>query len=350
MKGVVFSSFTNAYAILIGAKKLGVEIYTLDKSPAFPIPKTTHFNQGDCLFFTEENSLRQALCDEVDGRFYPASFSPTLLDDKYAFVEWLELHTDLPSGLRQWTLGSIEEATYPCLLKAKHSWVHGVKQPRGWVCRSINELQNRINDIQKQGFNLTDFFIQEWLGDTDCRIISVCGFHDSDNNNRNITATVERIASHTKGLSCSAAVETIVDQWGLETQTTRTLNALCFSGPFELEFLVRGECAAILELNPRFWMQHAIFLSTGNGLIKRYLDMDTEHDREIKRIPRILWIDGLHLVRSIIMFRLGFVTFTLHRILFYEGKILIWPSIPMAIQVWTRIFMRYFRYRGRGIP
>ena len=160
-----------------------------------------------------------------------------------------------------------------------------------------------MTTLKREGLNPAYFFLQEWLGDLHCRVISVCGFHDSKNSRRNLVAVVERIASHTEGLSCSAAVQTIEDQWQLVDKTTAILNSLDFTGPYELEYLIVGERELVLELNPRFWMQHAIFLNNGNGLIKRYLNLDTERDREIHKINNVIWIDGLHLVLSIMRFQ-----------------------------------------------
>ena len=343
MKALIFSSYTNAYAIYEGAKQLGVFAATTDSDPAFPIPLMTAAHRTDWLFFTEEASLRRALNGELEGNYLPSQFPLHLLDDKWAFVEWMNGVEGLAKGLRQWSLAERNQVTYPCLLKAKHSWAESVKLPRGWVCHSAQELEHRLISLKTEGLNPAHFFLQEWLGDFQCRVISVCGFHDSKNSSRNLVAVVERVAAHTDGLSCSAAVQTIDDQWQLISKTTAILNALDFTGPYEMEYLVVGQRALVLELNPRFWMQHAIFLKTGNGLIKRYLGIDNEDDKKNADIKNVVWIDGLHFIISICRFRIDFLLFVMKKLLEKDQKIILWPSLLVAIRVTGRMVLKKYK-------
>lgn len=343
MKCLVFSSSTNAYALCQGAYSLGMEVVTTEGYSKFPIPSDPGSTQAEWLLFTEEASLRRALDGQLKGKFLPRSFPDNLLDDKWAFAEWLRDSPGLTEGLRQWPLTEMARAIYPCVLKAKHSWVESVKLPRGWICKTAVEAEKYLEMMLNQGLCSDHFFLQEWLGDADCRVISVCGFHDWQNESRNLTAVVERIASHSKGLSCSAAVETIPDKWQLGFRTEAILNALEFTGPYELEYLVCDRRVVVLEINPRFWMQHAIFLRDGNGLIKRYFDMDDEIDRQQRTIPGVVWIDSLHLVHSIASFHFDFPMMVLQRIFAREKRVIIWPSFPMAIYVWLRIVSNKLR-------
>lgn len=348
MKSLIFSSYTNAYAIYKGVKVLGIDAATTDSHATFPIPLKTGSTRADWLFFTEEASLRRALKGELKGHYLPRRFPLHLLDDKWALVQWLNGVDGLPKGLHQWSLADHQQVTYPCLLKAKHSWSEAIKLPRGWVCRSERELEECLTHLRTNGYNLEHFFLQEWLGDSQCRVISVCGFHDSKNAFRNLVALVERIAAHTEGLSCSAAVQTIDDEWQLVSKTAAILNALEFTGPYEMEYLVVGEQALALELNPRFWMQHAIFLKNGNGLIKRYLDADTKQDHELSELNNVIWIDGLHLVMSIFRLRSDFFLFLIRKLFKKDRQIIIWPCVPMAIRVIARIGLRKIKIRLFG--
>jgi len=354
MRGLVFSSFTNAYALFRSASRLGVDLFTTDENPTFPLSVDTAEGSADWLFFTEEASLRRALAGELQGNFLPANFPVELLDDKWAFVEWLRSNPVLTGGLQQWPVSSIEQVRYPCLLKAKHSWVGSAKLPRGWVCRSPAEAKARLGDLETGNLSYEFFFFQEWLGDGDCRVISVCGFHDSEHHSRNLTAVVERVASHTEGLSCSAAVQTIEDDWRLLSRTAAILDALEFTGPYEMEYLVSGTRVAVLELNPRFWMQHSIFLADGNGLVKRYLGIEDEVDRERKTIEPMIWIDGLHLIQMLTKLRLRFPLMVFGRLFLAERRVVIWPSVPVAIRVWLRTvrnrLMKHFRHLAADTP
>lgn len=303
MTAFTFSSYINAFTLAAGLKRLGIKLYTTDKQPYFPIPSAEGIADSIWLFFTEEASLRQGLQGTFRGRFLPTSFPIHLLDDKWHFAEWLQTKAGLIQGIDQWHIADIPSIRFPCLVKAKHSWYGQRKMPRGWICRTIDDLRHALLQIERERLPYEVFFVQEWLGDEACRVISVCGFHDTANHRRNLTAIVERVASHTTGLSCSAAVESIPDQWGLLYQASGILDELEFTGPYEMEFLVVGEQVRVLELNPRFWMQHAIFLFTGNGLIKRYLGLESEADRQQRSVENIVWIDGIHLISSLLHFR-----------------------------------------------
>lgn len=348
MRSLVFSSFINAYAIYKGAEYLGACVSTTDDYASFPIPTQPGATKADWLFFTEEASLRRALNGELKGKYLPRQFPLNLLDDKWALVQWLDGVEGLTKGLQQWSLAELEQVTYPCLLKAKHSWAEGIKLPRGWICRSAEELEVHLADFKNQDFNREHFFLQEWLGDLQCRVISVCGFHDSRNSYRNLVAVVERIAAHTKGLSCSAAVQTIEDDWQLISKTSKILDALTFTGPYEMEYLVSDGRSLVLELNPRFWMQHAIFLKNGNGLIKRYLDLDNDHDHKQKLINNVIWIDGVHIIISVLLFKINFLLFVLAQFLKKNVQVIVWPSLPVALGFVARNGYRILKRKFLG--
>ena len=343
--GHVATSSTNAFGIVYGAKKLGVDVVTDDTKPLFPIPKSISKKQFQVLFFTEEASLRMALVDSNSAYFQPQNVQSNLIDDKWEFVEWLKTNLELTQGVDHWSIQNFNKSNYPYLLKAKHSWVETSKLPRGWICKSPEDIESCLEKLHESGFNLNHFFLQKWLGDIDCRVVSVCGFHDYQDKSRKIYAVVERIASHTEGLSSSAAVETIEDEWQLNSRTDAILNAMHFTGPFELEYLISDNRVFVLELNPRFWMQHSIFLIKGNGVIKRYLKMDTEKDRLQQTIADVIWIDGMHLVHTVASFQFKFLNLVLRKLISREKKILIWPSLPLAIYIWVGIARKKFLSR-----
>lgn len=342
MRAITFSSYINAYTLFKGIESLGITFGTVDEKPILPIPFNPSVSQEDWLFCTEEASLRRALNGELAGHYLPRSFPLNLLDDKWALAEWLAKNPSLCKGLKQWQVCDTS-VNFPCLVKSKHSWQNQEKLPRGWVCRDGSDFQAALARITREGYTPESFFIQEWLGDGPCRVISVCGFHDTHAQKRNIVAVVERIAAHSEGLSCSSAVETIPDEWGLIDQATAILNALAFVGPYELEFLVVGNSVQVLELNPRFWMQHAIFLVAGNGLIKRYMGLDTDSDHQQRIIGNVVWIDGLHLINNVMNFHLNDVRLVLAK-RFIEGKqVLIWPGLRVAFSHWIGHVLRRCR-------
>ena len=298
------TSGINAYDLVRACRPFGISVLTTDKRPISPIPVAWQIQSCSWLLFTEEKSLRAAIVNPLKHKFWPKQFDLNLLDDKYEFANWLSLQDLGISGLTQCSMAERRNLWYPYLVKAKHSWFGGRKMPRGWICRSEDDMHRALNCIQQQGLQQDLFFLQEWLGNSTVRVVSVCGYHDHGNARRNLTATVERVSAHTNGLSCSAVVHTIGDSWGFVPKTQRILDRLRYTGPYELEFLVTPDRQIVLELNPRFWMQHAIFAADGNGVLRRYFGLDTLRDHAQSTIRNTAWFDGVHLLVSTLTLRL----------------------------------------------
>ena len=333
MSGLTFTSAANAYAIKAAAAQCGVAVATTDQRPAFPLAVAGN-EEAEWLFFTEEASLRRALLGEIRGRFLPARFPLPLLDDKWAFAAWLTEQQGLPAPLRHWRLDDRDPA-FPCVLKARHSWRGMRKLPRGWVCHSRPELTQALGELSRAGLDPDWFFLQEWLGDQPCRNLAVCGFHDHDEPARNLSVVLERLRGGPGTLPNSTLAATVLDAGDLTAAAARVLDAIRFTGPFEIEFLATERRVALLELNPRFWLQHSIFIPFGNGLMKRYLGQDTAADRAVQSLPATVWVDGLGLAKSLVRldFRLWREARSACRT--RAARLVIWPAWPTALRVMT---------------
>lgn len=265
-----------------------------------PLPQRHEGDRAQWLLFTEEASLSQALQSNDSRSFLPKNFPIELLDDKWAFAEFLKHDSDGPHGLAHWPLAHASHARYPFLLKSRHSWQNGRKLPRGWVCNNSTELTALRKRIAADGFDESSFFLQEWLGNKPMQLMSVGGFFDATNEKRNLSVVTERVAGYEDGLSSSAMLITVPDALGLVEQTARILRRLNYCGPYELEFIVIKNQVLVLELNPRFWMQHGLFLHSGNGLVKRYFGCETPDDLSIPSPKNLLWVDGIWLLRRML--------------------------------------------------
>ncbi len=300
-RALTHSSWLNAWSLRLGCAALGVDLRVPAAGRALPLPALADGEALDWLFFTEEASLRRAL-QAAPGdpaghgpRYWPRHFPLPLLDDKLAFADWLAADVAGPQPLRHWRLADSAAAAYPLLLKARHSWLDGAKLPRGWVCRDAAELAARRHALAADGLPESAFFLQQWLGDAPLQVLSVGGFFDAEDESRHLALVTERVADYGAGPSSSAMLVTVDDVHGLVDRAAQVLRRLRYQGPYELEFLVGGDQVAVLELNPRFWMQHGLFIATGNGLIRRYLGRDSAADRAAMPPPRLLWIDALWL-------------------------------------------------------
>lgn len=305
MLGLTHSSWINAWTLRQACAPLGVDLRVVAGPRQLPLPAAAPGDAAEWLFFTEEASLRRALAGGTRGaRFLPTTFPDALLDDKFAFAEFLAADPDGPRGLAQCTLAELDHGaavpSYPMLLKARHSWLGDRKLPRGWVCRDAVELASRRRALAAAQLDEAWFFLQEWLGDASMRLLSVCGFFDAEAEARGLALVTERVADYGgDGPTSSAMLVTAADAHDLVAAAARVLRRLRYRGPYELEFIVAGGQVRALELNPRFWMQHGLFLADGNGLVRRYLGMDSEAEPPAAP-PKLLWVDGTWLLRRLL--------------------------------------------------
>ena len=283
-----------------GLRQLGYGLSTTD--PGYLLPR--HMGApacGDTLLFTEEASLQRYLGND-NFRFLPTRFPRALLDNKFAFGEYARSLGIVP--LPQWAAPEqVALDEYPVVLKARHSWLKDVKIPRGWVCRNAQDMRRAQDEMTRLNLSSDHYFVQKWLATEVDDNFSVCGFWDAEAPQRNLVCVVQRIEGYGDDLSSSAVVSVVPDPDDLVARCAAILDSLAFQGPFEMEFLRFKGCFHVLELNPRFWMQHGLFVDAGNGLLKRYLGMDGERDwgRDVPAAQT--WIDGVWLLRNLATLR-----------------------------------------------
>ena len=294
------SSWINAWTLKHACSALGINVRVPRGRRELPLPQRHATDCAEWLLFTEESSLSQALQSNDSRSFLPKQFPAHLLDDKWTFAEFLGLDADGPQGLKQWSLTQANQARYPVLLKGRHSWMRGRKLPRGWVCKDSTELEQFLTHMAADGLDTSWFFLQEWLGEAPLKLLSVGGFFDATDENRNLSVVTERVAEYGAGPSSSAMLVTVPDSLGLLEHSAQVLRRLRYCGPYELEFIVASDRILALELNPRFWMQHGLFLHSGNGLVKRYFGQETAADLKAPAPENLLWVDGVWLLRRLL--------------------------------------------------
>lgn len=334
-RGLTHTAWINAWTLHRACARLGVALHVPTDTPGFPLPVSGDPEDADWIFFTEEASLRRALSCGGPGRFFPEHFDPNLLDDKWALAEFLASDVDGPQGIPQWPLEAVSKACFPLLLKARHSWIGAQKLPRGWVCRTPGELSSHLDRLRAEGLTAY-FFLQAWLGDTRCRLLSVGGFFDVEDETRNLALVTDRVATYGDGPNSSAMLVTVADDWGVVASTHRVLRRLHYRGPFEMEFLRVDGHNLIVELNPRFWMQHGLFLAVDNGLVKRYLGLDTMADRRPQVTPKLMWVDGTWLLLGLLRLDRKIWSDCWEWIVRRRHRPVICPTPGYLISVWLR--------------
>ena len=354
------SSWINAWTLQRACAELGVGLRVPPGAREMPLPMLREGEVPQWLFFTEEASLRQALQQRdaaaSGARFLPERFPLELLDDKWAFAEYLAQDAAGPRGLRQWSWTEADCASYPMLLKARHSWFEGRKLPRGWLCADADALALRRAHLVAQGLAEEWYFLQEWLGERGAHeVLSVAGFFDAAAPQRNLALLTRRVRDYggndgdhgnhgDGGPSSSAMLVTEDDERGLVAATERVLARLAYRGPYEMEYIATRDRCLLLELNPRFWMQHGLFLARGNALVRRYLGLDAAPATAAAPVaaaaepaaaasPPLVWIDGVWLARQLARGRFGLLnelwTWRVHR----GHRLVICPNLPALVKM-----------------
>jgi hypothetical protein len=173
-------------------------------------------------------------------------------------------------------------------IRVWRSWCGMKKLPRGCSIRSRTDLEAWLSCCQRQGLSREDWGFQELLSTHPQHNVSVCGWHDPD-----FTDSVL-----TRKIHCAEQIGWLVELVDglpeLQKQAHAILTALEYAGPFELEFLLdsRTDEYKVIELNPRFWMQHRLTASVGqNSLVRRYLGLAVGQPNGRASRSKRFWLD-----------------------------------------------------------
>lgn len=346
MRYFIFSNYINAWTIREGLNRLGIKVEVVSGEGLMPVSKLVP-SAGDALFFTEESNLLR-FYDSKEFYFHPQNIDRGLIDDKVYFSKNMLAIGEKPVPF--WEIGTQHNQAPPQLpiyIKARHSWKGSKKLPRGYICRSTKEREKIFESIHANGWSLNTFFYQKLLNSPLQNNISVSGFFDHQDAKRNMLLLTQKLIGSSDKIATGWIVATTPDPERLLDRTTNILKQLRYTGPFELEFFYEEEdhIYYILEMNFRFWMQHGLFLSFfENGLIKRYLGMDTEKDwNTTSHFGRpLLWIDNIEFILSFLFFRTP-VLRTLIQNIREKARICFYPGLFDTLGYLIRRVLRRLR-------
>ncbi len=337
MANFVFSGFINAWSIREGLKKLGLEIECIFEENGI-LPKSSSQPQsGDFLFFTEENNLIKYY-NSNEYLFYPTDVSKALLDDKLLFAQFLENIAECPVPYKPVDMPFNNGISFPVYLKARHSWLNGRKLPRGYILWSETDLPKVKKLLIAQDLPLDYFFYQKLLQSSIINNLSVCGFFDYNSNISNLIVT-RKVLGDSSIMTTGALVETIEGYTELIERSKSILSKMRFKGPFELEFFyeINDDKYYVLELNPRFWMQHGIFVDHfDNVIIKNYLGLEEVFATSDNEFKKIIWINSIDLMEAFINLRFKRLIIYLScflKFIFGKHHLSIAPNYGLALKI-----------------
>lgn len=229
------------------------------------------------VFFTNE-CFHHAFRAERDGprlpnaRFFlgAAEQLDTVLD-RYAFYRFIgqreiaNVPRTIPGDADPWSV-------FPdgFCMRLKRSWRGFVRLRGVRLITNHRQWDKAIHSYRRYGYSEDEWCYQEILSVSARHNVSVCGWHDGPQQTYVATRKVLQHPARSGNADVCARMESPA---GLMEITRRLLDALDYAGPFELEFLLdtnTGEYK-IIELNPRFWLQHGLVGAlSGQEVVRRY--------------------------------------------------------------------------------
>jgi hypothetical protein len=235
------------------------------------------------VFTTDERYL-PALAEADDPRLIAPVGSRKHLRailDRFEFYEFLEEHR---IGSFPTTIASDQDPEQAFgrhyLVRVRESWRGLQKLPRSKDVHSREQHDAFLAQLRRVGLEPHEWCYQELLSTSPEHNVSVCGWYGRG---FKVVATTRKVVDWPKRVGNGTVVEILEPNAELERQAERLLAAMEYEGVFELEFVYDSVAREykIIELNPRFWMQHRLLAKVSdNALVRAHAGEDfAEPDR-----------------------------------------------------------------------
>lgn len=236
-------------------------------------------NQKKYLFLTHEkyhNILweNKTFLNENNVVFYIGNKHPDTILHKTQFLELVRSKTNIPVP-HSFSTDEINTLNYPVFVKPKSSFVEGVKSSlEKAVIKNSSQLKDYLHHAKMQHVDSSDIEIQELLSTKTRDNVSISGWYEKGFHQFYQT---QKILQHPPKRGNGDVVKLMPLNFVLEQQVLQLMSVLNFQGPFEAEFVKErnGEKYKLIEINPRFWMQHGLIEQlSGHLLVARYIDVE----------------------------------------------------------------------------
>lgn len=219
------------------------------------------------------------------------------------------------------------------IIRVNKSWEGSKKLPRLRIVHSLEEKETVENEFRDAGLTPEMWSYQELLSTADAHNVSVCGWYDEQYHQYAIT---RKILQHPPKVGNGDVVEIYHDVPGsIMIQTETILKALKYCGPFEMEFVYDEKSCEykLIELNPRFWMQHGLIEEVTNySLIRRAVGQSDLTEIPEGKLRHLFWINGTQAIYRLAKGQLGIIRFLSNGICM--------PPISKAIR-WLFFYHQY---------
>ncbi len=302
------------------------------------VTKHIFFTSEECIdavkFAVQEGTLQNTVA------FTGAGISNDVIYDRYRFYEFIDALncTHIPR--------TITSAADPFLafgerfvVRMKRSWQGSEKLPRLSIVNGKAELEALEQEYAENGYTRDMWCYQELLSISDKHNVSVCGWRDARFRQYAVT---RKLVQHPPKTGNGDVVETIADfPQELLSATSTILDALDYAGPFELEFVfdLNENVYKVIELNPRYWMQHGLINSlTNHALVRRNIGESELKVLPAEELPHRYWINSNQALFRLMKGQLA--------ILGYFKNSICFPGIKASVK-WAFHYKRYKQFKKR---
>lgn len=249
----------------------------------------------------------------------------------YRFVESLGIK-NVPRTIAS-TENPFKEFGTDFIVRVNKSWEGNKKLPRLKIVHSKEEKESVEKQFMEDDLTSDMWCYQELLSTVDTHNVSVCGWYDREFHQYAIT---RKILQHPPKIGNGDVVEIYHDApESLVKQTEVILKALEYTGAFEMEFVLDSNSGEykLIELNPRFWMQHGLVEKvTDCSLIRRAVGENDLSEIEPMKLGHLYWVNGTQAIYRLLKGQVSILKYLKHGVCM--------PSIPQAIK-WGFYYRKY---------
>lgn len=338
---IIASHYINAYSIVVSLKKIGwtgkivcvkdtrdksvltecfgkaVEHWSLDLSePAnliLAIKNNTPQSDQKYVFFCNEqfhiafNDIEKYDIDNIKFTIGSRKNLDVLLN-RYKLLEHFKEHNigTVPNTIKG-TENPFSVFGNEFFIRTNYSWRKSERLPRVKLIKDKIDFEKTVNQYKSIGLEPMEWAYQEKLSIKPESNVSVCGLRTKSTNLFYVTHHLLRHPNISGNGDLTGIIE---DPGSLITITDKFLSSIDFEGPFELEFVLdeRDNHFKVIEINPRFWMQHGLInANSDHALVRWCLGMFNSEKQETNPQYKY-WINTIYATYRLLKLEFGVVS------------------------------------------
>ncbi|MCL3779152.1 hypothetical protein EMN47_02015 [Prolixibacteraceae bacterium JC049] len=291
-----------------------IDFFEKEPSELLTLLKSFKSDKIKYLFLTNEIFHQviwnnKQLLRDLNVTYFIGNTNPHKIINKDIFLKEIEFNTNVPVPYSVDATGNdFVDDQFPILVKFASSFSNGRKTPKSKRVDSKEELIDYLKQIESNCFNRNDVILQELLSEESKHNVSVCGWYDKETT---LFFQTRKILQHPPKVGNGDVIVWEPLNSDLESYTKEICAHFDYEGPFEMEFIKsnNNDDYKIIEMNPRFWMQHGLIEQISNHyLIKKYLGISVNN--EVNEKYRY-WVYPLYAIYKVCRLNLKYMPYLL---------------------------------------